>query len=901
MKNIKSYKESDGIVFSQGINAICGPNGVGKSTILEAIGFALFDARAHKTNNFIREGEKKGEITVSFIDSMDEREYQAVRPVGSGTPYIYDPEIKRKIVTGKDDYFTWLKDHMEVSATADLNALFADAVGVPQGNLTAVFSETPRIRKSKFDPLLQVEDYESAWKQLRTSISQLESQSHLLETNIASLHAKLERLPSIQEDEKKLINVIEEDEVEQEKMADELKQTFEKKTNLDELEILIQNTKNQIENLQSKINGLIALLEDSKKSVEEAVKAKNTVDEVKEGYVAYKRAQAALKELETQRLKRDELREKLAETSKSIALSQQSIDGLNEQLTEITKAESLEIQLKPKVEKQEELETQLKYLEKSKNDLENTQKRNADERNRLATLFVEKEELVKKIGRLVEIEKELEELDDDRQRLTEKEASISAYFDQANIRRIQIKERITILDQTEGAMCPVCQQELDEQHAQELEHKYQQEFEDIGREESKKRNEQSEISSELKQNLLLKNQLEKERGSLPSRSRASKIEEDIKKQETVISEWAEKEKDLASVPDQIADIEKNLGELGNPRKEYTVHKVKADERSNVEDKLGVEKCKLKTAKDEQKTIKEQLQPFADLDTNFSAQQQELETYHKDHKTYLENILTADKLAEREKKVGEIEDEIKNKSEIMKGLLTEFEKSTKDYDEEEHKKTKNNFQELNSKNAALTVRILINKENLEKIQKEISELLPLIKDLEKANEEYKLLQRLHDVLVFIRTVIREAGPHITRQLVRYISLKADKIYGDILNDYSTRLDWDEEYEITIETQGKKREFSQLSGGEKMVAALAVRLSLLRYMSGISLAFFDEPTAHLDVERRTNLSNQITQVKGFDQLFVISHDDTFERDIHHVIRISKDGGVSQVEVGIHATIS
>ena len=62
LKNIKSYKESAEIVFSQGINAICGPNGAGKSTILESIGFALFDEHAHKTDNFIREGEKKGEI-----------------------------------------------------------------------------------------------------------------------------------------------------------------------------------------------------------------------------------------------------------------------------------------------------------------------------------------------------------------------------------------------------------------------------------------------------------------------------------------------------------------------------------------------------------------------------------------------------------------------------------------------------------------------------------------------------------------------------------------------------------------------------------------------------------------------------------------------------------------------
>jgi len=82
---------------------------------------------------------------------------------------------------------------------------------------------------------------------------------------------------------------------------------------------------------------------------------------------------------------------------------------------------------------------------------------------------------------------------------------------------------------------------------------------------------------------------------------------------------------------------------------------------------------------------------------------------------------------------------------------------------------------------------------------------------------------------------------------------------------------------------------------MVAALAVRLALLREMSDIRIAFFDEPTAHLDDERRDNLATQITQIKGFHQLFVISHDDTFERETHHVLRVSKENGVSRVEVG------
>lgn len=70
---------------------------------------------------------------------------------------------------------------------------------------------------------------------------------------------------------------------------------------------------------------------------------------------------------------------------------------------------------------------------------------------------------------------------------------------------------------------------------------------------------------------------------------------------------------------------------------------------------------------------------------------------------------------------------------------------------------------------------------------------------------------------------------------------------------------------------------------MSAALSVRLALLREMSNIDVAFFDEPTTNLDATRRESLARQILDVKGFNQLFVISHDDTFEQTTDNVIRL------------------
>jgi exonuclease SbcC len=85
---------------------------------------------------------------------------------------------------------------------------------------------------------------------------------------------------------------------------------------------------------------------------------------------------------------------------------------------------------------------------------------------------------------------------------------------------------------------------------------------------------------------------------------------------------------------------------------------------------------------------------------------------------------------------------------------------------------------------------------------------------------------------------------------------------------------------------------------MAAALAVRLGLLQQVSAINLAFFDEPTANLDDQRRNNLADQILDIQGFSQLFVISHDDTFEQDTDHVIHVVKEEGESRIgaELGV-----
>ena len=89
-----------------------------------------------------------------------------------------------------------------------------------------------------------------------------------------------------------------------------------------------------------------------------------------------------------------------------------------------------------------------------------------------------------------------------------------------------------------------------------------------------------------------------------------------------------------------------------------------------------------------------------------------------------------------------------------------------------------------------------------------------------------------------------------------------------------------------TPTNEKDFLQLSGGEQMSAALAVRLAILKILTNADFAFFDEPRTNLDKEKRTNLAKAIQNIKGFKQLFVISHDDTFEENAENIIKFTKD---------------
>jgi exonuclease SbcC len=183
LENIKSY-EHRVFDFEPGLTAITGENGAGKTTILEAISWALFDTLEYSKDDFLRRGAKKGSVRVTFLSDVDERPYTVYRDTGTSY-YVYDQREKIRLAEKKTDVNAILRKLLGIETGTDIKALFSTAIGVPQGTFTADFLRPANQRKAAFDKLLKVEEYRDSAENLLATV-------HLIRERMAEARGKIE-------------------------------------------------------------------------------------------------------------------------------------------------------------------------------------------------------------------------------------------------------------------------------------------------------------------------------------------------------------------------------------------------------------------------------------------------------------------------------------------------------------------------------------------------------------------------------------------------------------------------------------------------------------------------------------------------------------------------------------
>ena len=890
LENVKSY-ERESVHFTRGTNAICGYNGAGKSTILEAIGFALFDALLTTQDQFVREGEKTASVTVHVVGE-DGRPFQVVRKCGSYSQYyVYDPEIDQKLTEGKADTMGWLRQFAGVARSGDLATLFEDAVGVPQGLLTAAFLETASRRKDVFNPLLRVDEYEEVWRGLREPASALRDDIAEAERRIAGLEGEIKALPAEEEKAAGLRSAIAEDEAARKEARAELEAVVGRKQKMEAVKQRLEELERAVAEARGDVRTVEARWEDARDAVEKAEAARNVVVETEEGHDAFRAAEAALATLEERRKERDRLVEERQGGDKALALARQEVERLEDELEAVAEAEETLARLAPEVEEQERLEEALAEAKREADRLADRRRAVEEKREQVSRLEAELVEVEKGLETLAEVEAAIEEGKRALRKIEEARDALTSEVAAAEASLAQVRKQTETLARTEEATCPVCEGPLTAEHRAELLARNRAREAELGRALDGLRMERRELEERRQAREEALEGYQSRLKALPRPAEAEKLTEQVAEEREALDEMEEAVAALTKAPAKVEELTGKLEALGDPRRAHARAVDTAARRGEVEEALVEAEGEVAELAAQVSALEQELAAYEDVEARIDAERETRERHAEDHEQYVAHIREAEALEARRKEVAAQEEALTGARAERDRLVAERDAVAETYDAAAYAEVMETTDQLRSTVATLEEGLRRQQEQLEEAEATIEYLTGVEAALEEARGERDELEALLSLLETLRQAVRDAGPKVTQALVEVISVQAARLYADIMADRSARLRWTEDYEILLTSDGRERGFRQLSGGEQMVAALAVRLALLKEVSAIDLAFFDEPTANLDDRRRDNLAEQILNVKGFSQLFVISHDDTFEQDTDHVVRVVKEDGRSQ----------
>ncbi|MEN9229602.1 MAG: AAA family ATPase [Thermostichus sp. DG02_5_bins_236] len=369
----------------------------------------------------------------------------------------------------------------------------------------------------------------------------------------------------------------------------------------------------------------------------------------------------------------------------------------------------------------------------------------------------------------------------------------------------------------------------------------------------------------------------------------NQIQNQGQQKQAQINQWEQEYGTAEQIRTQLDQIRDSLRALGDPRGQA--------ERLQLELKTEAEYLRSQTdylqqrqkIQSELEQLQKSLLESEHLEQEMGSLQQQRDQYRATHENYLQAEPIAQLLPEREEALENLKTQWRTLQTQMIQLQAQRDPLISQFQQEDYESHKALLQTAKVKEAEAKAHLESLTPQLRKIQERIQQLEQAKDSLKQVEAERAEKERLHRFIKFSREVYRKAGPQITQHYLQQINHTADQLFREILNRPNVTLTWEPDYEIRVqEDSSSKRRFASLSGGEQMCAALAVRLALLKVLGQLDIAFFDEPTMNMDTQRRKRLAEAITNLRSFQQLFVISHDDTFEQVTENIIRVERNFG-------------
>ncbi|NCF22538.1 MAG: SMC family ATPase, partial [Nitrosopumilaceae archaeon] len=210
-------------------------------------------------------------------------------------------------------------------------------------------------------------------------------------------------------------------------------------------------------------------------------------------------------------------------------------------------------------------------------------------------------------------------------------------------------------------------------------------------------------------------------------------------------------------------------------------------------------------------------------------------------------------------------------------ISKLEKEIQGFDEREFINLKNSIDEkqMNLSNIDQQLGAII-----EKISKNEKEVKTIQNNLTELSIVKKYMLELDSIQTKVFSRDGAVATSLRSWALNAISTKASE-YLTLLNTKIQRIQLSEKArDITITCHSRKEvlDLESLSGGEQVSVALALRLGMANLLgaSNLNLMILDEPTTHLDAERKKSLVSVLSQLSNISnsempmQFIIITHD-------------------------------
>jgi len=291
--NFKKLKLSSPLQFSEGITYVAGQNESGKSTLLDAILYALYGRMIRPSampsnEEIIAYGANDASVQLTF--AIGDRTFQVTRKVHKSKPNeaslqeILGEGHKRTIATTAK---TVTKEIENLLGGITFNEIIASNV-VAQKDLERLVEQSKEDRKRVINAFLNLESFTTVGERLREEQKSLEG----TRTTVGLLQAEREKLETLKqelEEYKKKFKEVEEIEKSIGKLEIDVKETRSKYVATDQLFAKLESydrAQKDRENLSDQLDAMKPLIDDLKRQIAQAESAgkdlENTCTKLKE-------------------------------------------------------------------------------------------------------------------------------------------------------------------------------------------------------------------------------------------------------------------------------------------------------------------------------------------------------------------------------------------------------------------------------------------------------------------------------------------------------------------------------------------------------------------------------------------------------------------------------------------